>query len=175
MKKTALMISVFERKVGWFIPQWKWLSFVILLLAFFPVNAQKQQVDLNLKNVSLVDVLMAIEHTTTYSFVFKMEDVERVNNLTVQMSDRSVKEILDYCLLNTGLSYELEFLGLNPLDGGPMFDNIQERKELFEGMSKYDIFTTVLTPSGQRDPKIQGGLSNTFRYKKLPFECVFGL
>lgn len=108
MKKTVLTICACGRKEGWFIPQCRWLSFVILLIGFLPVNAQKQQVDLHLKNVSLVDVLMAIEHASTYSFVFKMEDVERVNNLTVRSSNRSVKEILDSCLMNTGLGYDLE-------------------------------------------------------------------
>lgn len=108
MKKTVLTICACGRKEGWFIPQCRWLSFIILLIGFLPVNAQKQQVDLHLKNVSLVDVLMAIEHASTYSFVFKMEDVERVNNLTVRSSNRSVKEILDSCLMNTGLGYDLE-------------------------------------------------------------------
>lgn len=66
-----------------------------------------------------------------------------------------------------GTFYSYKYVGLNPLDGGPMFDTKQERREEFIGKSKYDIFTSVLTPSGQRDPKIQGGLNNTFRYKSI--------
>lgn len=69
--------------------------------------------------------------------------------------------------------YSYRFLGLNPADGGPMFDNLQERKEIFTNMSKYDVYTTVLTPSGQRDPKIQGGLSTSFRYKSLRLSASF--
>ena len=66
-----------------------------------------------------------------------------------------------------GTFYSYKFIGLNPGDGGPMFDTMQERREELLGKSKYDVFTTVLTPSGQRDPKIQGSLNNTFRYKSF--------
>lgn len=72
-----------------------------------------------------------------------------------------------------GTFYSYRFLGLNPVDGGPMFDNLQERKEIFNTMNKYDVYTTVLTPSGQRDPKIQGGLSTSFRYKSLRLSASF--
>ena len=72
-----------------------------------------------------------------------------------------------------GTFYSYKFLGLNPVDGGPMFDTMQERKEELIGKSKYDVFTTILTPSGQRDPKIQGGLNNSFRYKSLRLNISF--
>lgn len=66
-----------------------------------------------------------------------------------------------------GTFYSYKFIGLNPVDGGPMFDNELERKEQFTGKSKYEVYTSVLTPSGQREPKFQGGLNNSFRYKSL--------
>lgn len=66
-----------------------------------------------------------------------------------------------------GTFYSYKFVGLNPVDGGPMFDTMQERREELIGKSKYDEFTSVLTASGQRDPKIQGSLNNTFRYKSF--------
>lgn len=66
-----------------------------------------------------------------------------------------------------GTFYSYRFAGLNPLDGGPMFDTMQERSEEFIGKSKYDVFTTVLKASGQRDPTIQGSLNNSFRYKSF--------
>lgn len=72
-----------------------------------------------------------------------------------------------------GTFYSYRFMGLNPEDGGPMFDNLLERKEIFNSMSKYDVYTTVLTPSGQRDPKIQGGLNTSFRYKSLRLNMSF--
>ena len=65
--------------------------------------------------------------------------------------------------VNTFYSYR--FLGLSPADGGPMFDDFINRQQELTGLSKYDTYTMVLTPSGKRDPDIQGSLINTFRYK----------
>ena len=37
-----------------------------------------------------------------------MEDVEKITHLTIQMEDKTVKEVLDACLKDTGLKYLLE-------------------------------------------------------------------
>lgn len=65
--------------------------------------------------------------------------------------------------VNTFYSYK--FLGLSPLDGGPLFDDYADNPAALRGLSKYDVFTTVLEASGKRDADIQGSLTNTFRYK----------
>lgn len=65
--------------------------------------------------------------------------------------------------VNTFYSYK--FIGLSPYDGGPLFDDYGDNPALLRGLSKYDVFTTVLEASGKRDADIQGSLTNTFRYK----------
>ena len=55
-----------------------------------------------------MEILTQIERLTDYSFVFKMEDVEKITHLTIQMEDKTVKEVLDACLKDTGLKYLLE-------------------------------------------------------------------
>lgn len=40
------------------------------------------------------------------------------------------------------------------------------------GLSKYDTYTMVLTPSGQRDPKAQGSITSTFRYKSFRLNFI---
>ena len=65
--------------------------------------------------------------------------------------------------VNTFYSYR--FLGLSPVDGGPMFDDYEDNKYDLAGLSKYDTYTLVLEASGSRDPDIQGSLTNSFRYK----------
>lgn len=72
--------------------------------------------------------------------------------------------------VNTFYSYR--FIGLNPEDGGPLFDDMLENKEELENQSKYDVFTRVLTPSGKREPDIQGSLTNSFRYKSFRLGMV---
>lgn len=65
--------------------------------------------------------------------------------------------------LNTFWSYD--FTGLNPKNGGPMFNDWSDRKGEVEQMDKLTAYTNVLIPSGQRDPDITGSLHNTFSYK----------
>ena len=65
--------------------------------------------------------------------------------------------------VNTFYSYR--FLGLSPDDGGPLFDDYFDNQAALRGLSKYDVYTTVLEASGKRDADIQGSLTNTFRYK----------
>lgn len=76
-----------------------------------------------------------------------------------------------------GTFFSYKFLGLSPKDGGPIFDDYKERQEDLYGKSAYDVFTTILTPSGSRMPNISGNINNTFRYKafSLRFNAIFGL
>ncbi len=65
--------------------------------------------------------------------------------------------------VNTFYSYR--FLGLSPVDGGPLFDDYFDNQAALRGLSKYDTYTTILEASGKRDADIQGSLTNTLRYK----------
>ena len=71
-----------------------------------------------------------------------------------------------------GTFWSYKFIGLNPRNGGPVFDDMQDRKQELVGLNKYDTYTMVLTPSGQRDPKVQGSLTNTLRYKSFRLNFI---
>ena len=68
--------------------------------------------------------------------------------------------------------WSYKFIGLHPQNGGPVFDDMQDRKQELMGLSKYDTYTMVLTPSGQRDPKAQGSITSTFRYKSFRLNFI---
>lgn len=68
--------------------------------------------------------------------------------------------------------YSYQFIGLNPEDGGPLFDDMLENKEDLMELSKYDVFTRVLTSSGKREPTMQGSFTNSFRYKSFRLSMV---
>ena len=74
--------------------------------------------------------------------------------------------------INTFYSYK--FIGLSPKDGGPLFDDYAGNQAALRGLSKYDVFTTVLEASGKRDADIQGNLTNTFRYKNWRASLTLG-
>ena len=69
--------------------------------------------------------------------------------------------------------YSYRFVGLNPLDGGPLFDDYSDRIDLLKNMDKYDTYTTVLKATGKRDPSISGNLYNNFSYKRIRASVVF--
>ncbi len=73
--------------------------------------------------------------------------------------------------INTFYSYK--FIGLSPIDGGPLFDDMQNNRHLLSGLSKYETFIRVLTPSGNREPDISGGLSTNIKYKNLRLSGMF--
>ncbi len=74
--------------------------------------------------------------------------------------------------VNTFYSYK--FIGLSPKDGGPLFDDYADNQAALRGLSKYDVYTTVLEASGKRDADIQGSLTNTFRYKNWRATLTLG-
>ncbi len=74
--------------------------------------------------------------------------------------------------VNTFYSYK--FIGLSPKDGGPLFDDYGDNQAALRGLSKYDVYTTVLEASGKRDADIQGSLTNTFRYKNWRATLTLG-
>ena len=66
-----------------------------------------------------------------------------------------------------GTFYSYKFIGLNPEDGGPLFDDYQDRSNELLGLSKYQTFMKVLSKSGKRDPDITGSISSTLSYKNF--------
>ena len=71
-----------------------------------------------------------------------------------------------------GTFYSYKYLGLNPSDGSPLFDDYRERQDELEGMSKYDLYTTVLTPTGSREPTISGNINNTLTWRQWRLNAV---
>ncbi|MDE6076945.1 MAG: TonB-dependent receptor, partial [Muribaculaceae bacterium] len=72
-----------------------------------------------------------------------------------------------------GTFYSYKFLGLSPVDGGPMFDDWIDHTEDLKGLSKYDTYTSVLSASGSREPIMSGNLSTILRWKNLRLNANF--
>lgn len=65
-----------------------------------------------------------------------------------------------------GTFYSYKFLGLSPVDGGPIIDDYEERFGRVQGQDEYTVYSQVLVPSGKREPDITGSINNTFTYKQ---------
>jgi TonB-linked SusC/RagA family outer membrane protein len=61
--------------------------------------------------------------------------------------------------------YSYRFLGLNPANGGPIFDDWEDHLSDLTDLGKYETYTQVLVASGKRTPDTTGSINNTFTYK----------
>lgn len=73
--------------------------------------------------------------------------------------------------VNTFYSYK--FLGLNPDNGTPMFDDYRDRQNLLEGKSLSEIVPMVMVESGNREPKVTGSMSASLSWKQLTMNLNF--
>ena len=72
-----------------------------------------------------------------------------------------------------GTFYSYKFLGISPVNGGPIIEDWEDRyAEIKEG-SEYDTYTKVLVPSGKREPDLTGSINNTFTYKQWRLSSTF--
>ena len=69
--------------------------------------------------------------------------------------------------------YSYKFMGLNPENGAPMFDDWEDRWHLLVGKDLEKVVTLVLEDSGTREPKFSGNWNNTFVYKNLSLGLNF--
>jgi len=58
-----------------------------------------------MRDTSVVAVLQEIRRQTDIDFIFNHEELEKVENVSVELSRATVDEVLTMCLENTGLSY----------------------------------------------------------------------
>ena len=72
-----------------------------------------------------------------------------------------------------GTFYSYRFAGLSPVDGGPVFDDWEDRYNEISHADNYATYTRVLTPSGKREPDITGSFNNTFTYRQWRLAVTF--
>lgn len=72
-----------------------------------------------------------------------------------------------------GTFYSYKFMGLSPVNGGPLFDDYADNPEVLRGLNKYDTYTRVLTPSGRREPTMSGNVNTTVRWKNIRLSGTF--
>ncbi|WP_165836100.1 SusC/RagA family TonB-linked outer membrane protein [Marinifilum breve] len=93
----------------------KWLiamkTFVLLFFAFsLQLNASvfSQRVSLNLKDVSAKDLIREIESQTNLGFIYNLDEIEKLDGISIDAKEETVKEVLDEVLKGTDLTYEID-------------------------------------------------------------------
>lgn len=74
-----------------------------------------------------------------------------------------------------GTFWSYKFVGLNPMDGGPIFDDWEDRAAELNNQDNYYGYTHLLVPTGKREPDVTGSINNTFTYKewRLGFSLLY--
>lgn len=92
-----------------------WTGFMfmmcVLSLVAFPLMSsgavQEKLLDVKMDNVSLEEVIWELEKKSDFTFMYWTEDVKNVNGLSLDLKQKSVKEILGHCLKDTELCFDI--------------------------------------------------------------------
>ena len=83
--------------------------FLFLLLSpGFSIAQYKAQLNINIKNGTLVNVFENIQKQSEYRFMYSNQDVAPIKNISIQREGVSVQEILDIVLKEHNLTYLIE-------------------------------------------------------------------
>jgi len=88
----------------------KLVSLLVLTGLCFSAGAEvpdEKKISVNLTNVSLEEVIWDIQKKSDFVFMYGTKVIEKVKNLNVKFSNTEVSKILDHCLKQTGLKYEI--------------------------------------------------------------------
>ena len=87
------------------------LQRALLLLIFFSLQivifGQEKKFTFSFKHVPISTVYLHIEKNSDYSFVYNTQEVQRIGLKDYKFENASIREILDYCLKGTDLTYEI--------------------------------------------------------------------
>lgn len=101
--------------------------------------------------------------STSFSKVFNnLESNSRADEYTLEDFLNGTALVQDEAV---GTFYSYRFLGLSPVDGGPLFDDGSDDKAALDGLNKYDTYTRVLRATGKREPTMSGSVNTSLRWR----------
>ncbi|RPH29029.1 MAG: SusC/RagA family TonB-linked outer membrane protein [Bacteroidales bacterium] len=152
-------IKIFSNKHGNFLKAiliMKMILFLTLAMTFqlsANVYSQNVRLDITLNNASLKDVFMVIKDQSEFSFIYSDEDIENCRNLSLNLKNASIEEILTSALKGKKIEYEIfnKVIVLRP----------EQKRQIFKQNSALaaplqEIFVTgnVLDESGKPIPGV---------------------
>ena len=87
------------------------LLFALIFLTLMQVSAstysQNTRLSLKLENAGFTELFSRIKQQSEFTFVYNVDDVERLGNISCEFQESTVEQILDQCLKSTGMTYEV--------------------------------------------------------------------
>lgn len=89
------------------------ISLIICLVTFSLINVSAgslhaQKISINKVNAPLYDIIDEIRNQTGYDFFMNMDLLKNAKPTTIQVKDASLEEVLNKCLQNQTLTYEIK-------------------------------------------------------------------
>ena len=111
MKKNGLMSTFLKWEVLQFLIMMKVVWVIIFASALQSAAtesySQSTKISLRMKDASLEEVIWTMKKMTQFNFFYQNDEIEVIRGLDVEFSNQTVDAILDECLKNTGLTYEI--------------------------------------------------------------------
>ena len=127
-------------------------------------------------SVSLTALPIATEDWNWVVSTSFSRDYNKVNS-DPSLQTYDYKDFLNGTALVNGKAvntfYSYDFIGLSPVDGGPLFNDMEDQKYELLGLDKYETYMKVLKASGQREPYMSGSLTTSLRYKNWRLNASF--
>lgn len=84
---------------------------LIILVSLFKVSAnaysQNSNLSISMKNADIIDVIKELEQQSSYDFFYKNKDLEMDKKINIDERNKTIVEILEVILQDTGLSYSI--------------------------------------------------------------------
>ena len=83
------------------------LLLVCVLQSVAGAYSQTTKYDISMTSGKLENVFKLIEQKGEYTFLYSIEDIDQISSVNVNVKQADLKEVLDICLANTKLTYEI--------------------------------------------------------------------
>lgn len=88
------------------------LSLLLICCGLVQVSAstysQNVRLDIKLEKVSMKEIFEDIKKQSEFTFVYNVDDVEKLGTFDCDLSQSTVEEVLDYCLSKTNMTYVIK-------------------------------------------------------------------
>ncbi len=89
------------------------LTFLLLFVfvsSVFANNASSQasKISLNMKSVSMLEVMQEIENQTNYLFVYNSSEIDEKRSVSISVRDKTLENVLMGIFSNSGIRYEIK-------------------------------------------------------------------
>ncbi|OFX28789.1 MAG: SusC/RagA family TonB-linked outer membrane protein [Bacteroidetes bacterium GWF2_42_66] len=108
------------------------LILVFVLVTSAASFSQSGKLNLSLKNGTLVDALKQIEDQSEYYFYYNNDEIKSVTNVSIQIDNRSVEDVLNELLSGTGLEYKIvdRFIVVKKIEDSVNNQQVQQQKNI---------------------------------------------